>query len=360
MRLIYLFVFIGAACSDPDPLIPKEPADGCNGCTIDQPVEVTGEVGVAGVVRVANEADGVLDVRVRDPLAVQGPVDVTGSVSIEPPQDALPVAVTGTVPVTGIVAIAPNEEAIRVALEQPENPLPVSGVVAVAPPEQPLPVVGGVTVRNEPDTSLAVRVEGAVAVEQPVAVTLPEAPLTVNGAVAVRNPPGEALAVAVEGSVSVDGPVAVTLPDEPVRCVIENNGNQQNPQGTIRGATFRGITQTLRGGDVGMGTLNSDCHTAFPRSRICTDQEILFNSFPVPTVQSDAWIFSRSVGGGFSSTNSAQTAFDRIWNGALYPMQNCQMFQNGTASYWGLTFTAQGTLGNTQCDQERVVACCGI
>lgn len=141
--------------------------------------------------------------------------------------------------------------------------------------------------------------------------------MTVNGAVAVSNPPRETLKV--EGSVTVNEPVVVTLPDAPVRCVIENSGNHQSPQGFIQGATFRGITLTLRAGDVGLGTINSDCHAAFPRSRICTDQEILMNSFPVPTVQDDAWIVIPHVEG--------RGSFD----GAFFPWPNCNLFRNQTA-----------------------------
>jgi len=161
--------------------------------------------------------------------------------------------------------------------------------------------------------------------------------------------------------VTVDEPVAVTLPDEPVRCIIENNGNQQGPlRGTLQGATYKGATQTLRAGNAGIGTLNADCHTAFPGSRICTDQEILFNSFPVPTLQADAWIFMRSMGGGYSDTRTSMTNVGSLWEGRLQAHQNCQLFATSAASFYGMIFTTSGSLGSAQCDQERVVACCGI
>jgi hypothetical protein len=361
MRAWILIAFVGLACSDPDPLTPKPTDDGCNGCTLEQPVQVTGLVGIDGVVRVANEADGTLKVRIDEAISVRGPVEITGTVNMLPPDEPIPVVISGTVPMTGSVTITPSADPLAVALETPETPLPITGVVAIAPPEQPLPVSGAVTVRNEPGDALAVRVEGTVTVAEPVAVTLPDAPLAVNGSVVVRNPPGNALAVRVEGTVTVDEPVAITLPDAPIRCIIENNGNQQGPlRGTLQGATYKGATQTLRAGNAGIGTLNADCHTAFPGSRICTDQEILFNSFPVPTMQTDAWIFMRSVGGGHSGVQTTQTNAGRIWDGRLLTNQNCRLFQDRSQIYSGIVFTVAGSLGSAQCDEERVVACCGV
>lgn len=322
MRAWILIAFVGLACSNPDAAPPKPTDDDCNGCTLEQPVQVTGLVGIDGVVRVANEADGTLKVRIDEAISVRGPVEVTGTVNMLPPNEPIPVVISGTVPMTGSVTITPGADPIAVALETPETPLPITGVVAIAPPEQPLPVSGAVTVRNEP---------------------------------------GDALAVRVEGTVTVAEPVAVTLPDAPIRCIIDNNGNQQGPlRGTLQGATYKGATEIARDGGVGMGRLNADCHAAFPGSRICTDQEILFNSFPVPTVQTDAWIFMRSVGGGHSGIQTTQTIAGRIWDGRLLTNQNCRLFQDRTGNYSGIVFTAAGSLGNTPCDQERVAACCGI
>ena len=193
--------------------------------------------------------------------------------------------------------------------------------------------------------------------EQPVQVAL-EGPVAVvndgDGALRVRVDD----AIAVQGPVEVTGAVAVTLPDEPVRCVVEE---QPGAVRVVRqGAGFRGATQTVRRGDAGLGTLNADCHAAFAGSRICTDQEILFNSFPVPTLQADAWIFVRSVGGGHSGIETTQSITGRLWNGATLSNQNCRLFQTAAQQTSGIVFTAAGSLGNATCDQERPVACCGL
>jgi hypothetical protein len=106
MRAWILIAFVGLACSDPDPLAPKPTDDGCNGCTLEQPVQVTGQVGIDGVVRVANEADGTLKVRIDEAISVRGPVEVTGTVDMQPPNEPIPVAISSSAAMPGLPSSA--------------------------------------------------------------------------------------------------------------------------------------------------------------------------------------------------------------------------------------------------------------
>ncbi len=341
MRTLAIVLVVGAGCSDPDSAGTAAAGDGCNGCTLEQPVQVTGPIGVEGAVAVVNEGDGALRVQVENDLSVSGPIEVNGTVSMQPPADPLAVAVNGTVPVTGTVTVTGSDTPLRVTVEPSETAVAVQGEVAIAQPEQPLPIQGSVNVANA---------------------------VNVDGVVNVATPENNPLAVTVEGTVTVDEPVAVTLPDAPVRCVVENNGG-----GTGGGkASFQGLTQTPRNGAAGLGRLHADCHAAFPNTRLCTDEEILFNSFPVPNAPNSAWLFARPVGGGhgmgLGSGRSYQYSMIVYASGytarasnslrSVGAMTNCEHFTQGSGN--ALVLDATGSISAGACSDERVAACCGL
>ena len=54
---------------------------------------------------------------------------------------------------------------------------------------------------------------------------------------------------------------------------------------------YLGVTETARVGDRGYGTMNGDCEALWPRSRMCTDVQIL-NTYPAPSPAAEAWVFT--------------------------------------------------------------------
>jgi hypothetical protein len=114
---------------------------------------------------------------------------------------------------------------------------------------------------------------------------------------------------------------------------------------------FKGVTDTPRLGNVGLGVLNDDCHAKFPGARICRDEDLL-NTLPWPKAAKTATVLVARIDGiagsfGFSSGSHPNCTL------------NGMVFGTGGQYSGHVVLDSSGDLKLIWCSEPTVTACCG-
>ena len=127
---------------------------------------------------------------------------------------------------------------------------------------------------------------------------------------------------------------------------------------------FLGVSATARQGAVGLGQLNADCAAAYPRSRICTDADLV-GAVPGPLPTTDAW-FMMTVAHVDADNGLIFGRYGTILNqyrsdtGANCTSDRNGPFSGGYSTQEVAYLSTSGDISVTNCFDSLIVACCGV